>query len=156
MKALVLTAGEGKRLRPLTANRSKSMLMIAGHPVLEYIIDSLKTNGIDDIIIVAGHGRDEIIDCFQHGADNGVRIRYAIQHEQLGAENAILTAKDELENEDEFLLINGDVLVEPEMVQRTLENHRVLDAYMTLLVTLVSNPEQFGTVKMGTDGLVER
>ncbi|MFW9968164.1 MAG: sugar phosphate nucleotidyltransferase, partial [Candidatus Thorarchaeota archaeon] len=57
MKALVLTAGQGLRLRPLTSSRSKTMLMIAGRPVLQYIIDSLKANGIRDIIIVVGHGR---------------------------------------------------------------------------------------------------
>ncbi len=156
MKALVLTAGEGKRLRPITANRSKSMLMIAGHPVLEYILESLKANGIHDIVVVAGHGREELIEHFQHGADHDTRIRYVIQHEQKGAENAILLARDELENDEEFLLVNGDVLVESDMVSRTLENHHTMDGFVTMLVTLVSNPEQFGTVKIGTGGLVER
>ncbi|TFG31614.1 hypothetical protein EU528_05730 [Candidatus Thorarchaeota archaeon] len=156
MKALVLTAGEGKRLRPLTTNRSKSMLMIAGRPVLQYIIDSLVENGIRDIILVVGHGREELIDHFQMGGDQGVRIRYVIQHKQEGAESAILTAREELEDEDEFLLVNGDVLVEPEMVKRTLNNHITVGGDVTLLVTLVSNPEQFGTVKIGANGVVEK
>ncbi|MGY5872380.1 MAG: NDP-sugar synthase [Candidatus Thorarchaeota archaeon] len=156
MKALVLTAGEGQRLRPLTTNRSKSMLMIAGRPVLQYIIDSLVENGIRDIILVVGHGREELIDHFQMGGDQGVRMRYVIQHKQEGAENAILTARDELEGEDEFLLVNGDVLVEPEMVKRTLTNHETIGGDVTMLVTLVSNPEQFGTVKIGPNGVVEK
>ncbi|MGY5879193.1 MAG: NDP-sugar synthase [Candidatus Thorarchaeota archaeon] len=156
MKALVLTAGEGKRLRPLTTNRSKSMLMIAGRPVLQYIIDSLVENGIRDIILVVGHGREELIDHFQMGGDQGVRIRYVIQHKQEGAESAILTAREELEDEVEFLLVNGDVLVTPEMVKRTLKNHETVDSEVTMLVTLVSNPEQFGTVKIGANGVVEK
>ncbi|MFW9789468.1 MAG: bifunctional sugar-1-phosphate nucleotidylyltransferase/acetyltransferase [Candidatus Thorarchaeota archaeon] len=156
MKALVLTAGEGQRLRPLTTNRSKSMLMIAGRPVLQYIIDSLIENEIRDIVIVVGHGREELIDHFQMGGDQGVRIRYMIQHKQEGAEHAILTAKEELEGEDRFLLVNGDVLVEPEMVRRTLANHQTLGSDVTMLVTLVSNPEQFGTVKIGPNGVVEK
>ncbi|TFG98268.1 hypothetical protein E4H12_06560 [Candidatus Thorarchaeota archaeon] len=156
MKALVLTAGEGQRLRPLTANRSKSMLMIAGRPVLQYIIDSLVENGIRDIILVVGHGREELIDHYQMGGDQGIRIRYVIQHEQNGAENAILLAREELEGEEEFLLVNGDVLVEPEMVQRTLTNHETIGGDVTMLVTLVSNPEQFGTVKIGSNGVVEK
>lgn len=156
MKALVLTAGEGQRLRPLTTNRSKSMLMIAGHPVLQYIIDSLVENNIRDIILVVGHGRDELIDHFQMGGDQGVRIRYMIQHKQEGAEHAILTAKEELEGEEEFLLVNGDVLVESEMVSRTLNNHETMGSKVTMLVTLVSNPEQFGTVKIGANGVVEK
>jgi UDP-N-acetylglucosamine diphosphorylase/glucosamine-1-phosphate N-acetyltransferase len=156
MKALVLTAGEGQRLRPLTTTRSKSMLMIAGKPVLQYIIDSLVENGIHDLVIVVGHGRDELIDHFQSGGDEGVSIRYVIQHKQQGAENAILTAKEELEDEEEFLLVNGDVLVEPEMVTRTLSNHETTNSDLTLLVTLVSNPEQFGTVKISSNGIVEK
>ena len=156
MKALVLTAGMGQRLRPLTANRSKSMLMIAGHPVLEYIIESLKENGINNIIVLVGHGREELINHFQMGEDLDVRIRYVIQHEQKGVEDAILTARAELENENEFLLVNGDVLVEPDMVSRTLSSHEAMDSEITMLVTLVANPDQFGTVKMGPNGEVER
>jgi UDP-N-acetylglucosamine diphosphorylase/glucosamine-1-phosphate N-acetyltransferase len=156
MKALVLTAGEGQRLRPLTTNRSKSMLMIAGHPVLQYIIDSLVENNVRDIILVVGHGRDELIDHFQMGGDQGVRIRYMIQHKQEGVEHAILTAKEEIEGEEEFLLLNGDVLVESEMVSRTLSNHETMGSKVTMLVTLVSNPEQFGTVKIGANGVVEK
>jgi bifunctional UDP-N-acetylglucosamine pyrophosphorylase/glucosamine-1-phosphate N-acetyltransferase len=156
MKALVLTAGEGQRLRPLTTKRSKSMLMIAGRPVLQYIIDSLIENDIRDIVIVVGHGREDLIDHFQMGGEQGVRIRYMIQHKQEGAEDAILTAKDELEGEEKFLLVNGDVLVEPEMVTRTLSNHETMGGEVTMLVTLVSNPEQFGTVKIGPNGIVEK
>jgi UDP-N-acetylglucosamine diphosphorylase/glucosamine-1-phosphate N-acetyltransferase len=152
----VLTAGEGQRLRPLTTNRSKSMLMIAGRPVLQYIIDSLIENNLRDIVIVVGHGREELIDHFQMGGDLGVRIRYMIQHKQEGVEHAILTAKEELEGEDKFLLVNGDVLVEPEMVERTLRNHESMGGDVTMLVTLVSNPEQFGTVKIGPNGIVEK
>ena len=156
MKALVLTAGEGQRLRPLTTNRSKAMLMIAGRPVLQYIIDSLVENDIRDIVIVVGHGREDLIDHFQMGGDQGIRIRYVVQHKQEGVEHAILTAKDELEGEENFLLVNGDVLVEPEMVTRTLSNHSSMGGEVTMLVTLVENPEQFGTVKLGPNGIVEK
>ncbi|MFX1602358.1 MAG: bifunctional sugar-1-phosphate nucleotidylyltransferase/acetyltransferase [Promethearchaeota archaeon] len=156
MKALVLTAGMGERLSPLTSNRSKSMLMIAGRPVLQYIIDSLKDNGILDIVIVVGHGREELMGHFQMGGDQGVRIRYVVQHEQKGVEHAILTAKDEIDDEDEFLLVNGDVLVESEMVERALTNYSTMNSDIAMLVTLVSNPEQFGTVRIGPSGAVEK
>ena len=156
MKALVLTAGEGQRLRPLTTNRSKSMLMIAGRPVLQYIIDSLIENDIRDIVIVVGHGREDLIDHFQMGGDLGVRIRYMIQHKQEGVEHAILTAKEEIEGDEEFLLVHGDVLVEPQMVTRTINNHETMGGKVSMLVTLVSNPEQFGTVKIDANGIVEK
>ncbi|MHA2133778.1 MAG: bifunctional sugar-1-phosphate nucleotidylyltransferase/acetyltransferase [Candidatus Thorarchaeota archaeon] len=156
MKALVLTAGVGQRLRPLTETRSKAMLMIAGRPVMHYILESLSENGMTDVVVVVGHGREEIINHFKHGGDRDTRISYVIQHEPKGVEHAILTARDELEGEDEFLLVNGDVLVEPDMVSRTLANHQNMSADVTMLVTLVSNPEQFGTVKIGQNGAVER
>ncbi|NWF96479.1 MAG: NTP transferase domain-containing protein [Candidatus Thorarchaeota archaeon] len=155
MKALVLTAGRGNRLRPITSNRSKAMLMIAGRPLLAYILDSLRENGIRDIAVVVGHGREAILDTFQQGSDYGVHLRYILQNEQLGVENAILTARDELGGEQEFLLVNGDVLVEPEMVARTLNNHTTQGSDVNMLVTLVSNPEQFGTVRIGRHGTVE-
>ncbi len=151
-----MTAGKGARLSPLTTNRSKSMLMIAGRPVLQYIVESLRQNGIKDIVIVVGHGREEIMERFQQGEDYGVRIRYVFQKEQRGVEHAMLTAREEVEDEEKFLLVNGDVLVEPEMVLRTTTNHETMDADVTMLVTLVSNPEQFGTVKIGPSGVVEK
>ncbi len=132
------------------------MLMIAGRPVLQYIIDSLKENGILDIVVVVGHGREELMGHFQMGGDQGVRIRYVVQHEQKGVEHAILSAREEIENEEEFLLVNGDVLVEPEMVERALNNHRTMNSDISMLVTLVSNPEQFGTVRMDASGAVEK
>ncbi|MFX1483754.1 MAG: bifunctional sugar-1-phosphate nucleotidylyltransferase/acetyltransferase [Promethearchaeota archaeon] len=156
MKALVLTAGEGQRLRPLTTNRSKSMLRIAGRPVLQYIIDSLTENGINDLVVVVGHGREELIDHFQMGGEQDIRIRYVIQHKQEGVEHAILTARDELDGEDKFLLVNGDVLVEPEMVTRTIANQKNMKSDVAMLVTLVSNPEQFGTVRIGSNGEIEK
>ncbi len=132
------------------------MLMIAGRPVLQYIIESLRDNGIKDIVMVVGHGREEIMSHFEQGSDYDVRIRYVVQHEQKGVEHAMLTARGEIGNDDEFLLVNGDVLVEPEMVRRTTANHGMMDADITMLVTLVPNPEQFGTVKIGRNGIVER
>ena len=90
------------------------------------------------------------------GENQDVRIRYVIQHKQEGTESAILTAREELEDEEEFLLVNGDVLVEPEMVKRTITNHEAVGGDVTMLVTLVSNPEQFGTVKIGPNGVVEK
>jgi bifunctional UDP-N-acetylglucosamine pyrophosphorylase/glucosamine-1-phosphate N-acetyltransferase len=130
--------------------------MIAGRPVLQYIIDSLIENDIRDIVIVVGHGREDLIDHFQMGGDLGVRIRYMIQHKQEGVEHAILTAKEEIEGEEDFLLVNGDVLVEPQMVTRTINNHETMGSKVSMLVTLVSNPEQFGTVKIGANGIVEK
>jgi bifunctional UDP-N-acetylglucosamine pyrophosphorylase/glucosamine-1-phosphate N-acetyltransferase len=90
------------------------------------------------------------------GGDQNVTITYVIQHKQEGVEHAILTARDELEGEDPFLLVNGDVLVEPEMVKRTLSNHENMKGDVTMLVTLVPNPEQFGTVRIGSNGVVEK
>jgi UDP-N-acetylglucosamine diphosphorylase/glucosamine-1-phosphate N-acetyltransferase len=156
MKALVLTAGLGKRLSPLTSNRSKAMLMIAGRPVIDYIFESLLENDIDDVVIVVGHGREELIDHFQHGVNMGLQVRYVIQHEQKGVEHAILSARGELDSEEQFLLVNGDVLVEPEMVTRTISNYKTMDASVAMLVTLVSTPEQYGTVKIGKNGAVEK
>ncbi|MEM2142487.1 MAG: NDP-sugar synthase [Candidatus Thorarchaeota archaeon] len=155
MKALVLTAGRGVRLRPLTSTRSKSMLMVAGRPVLDYIFESLRENDIRDVVLVVGHGREQILDYLRDKEESEFHVRYVLQHEQKGVEHAILTARSEIEDQDEFLLVNGDVLVEPEMVRRTVQHHAIAGSEMTMLVTLVSNPGQFGAVRMNRDGFVE-
>ncbi len=155
MKALILSAGTGERLMPITATRPKSMIQIMGKPVLEYSIEGLKQNGIKDIVIVVGYQRDKIIDYFGYGSDFGVRIRYVIQNEPKGVADAILLAKDELNGEDEFLLLFGDVIVSSEMISRVIQTNKDLNATSTMLVTLVDNPQDYGIAKIGSKARIE-
>ena len=105
-QAIVLAAGEGSRLRPFTLNRPKSMLYVAGRPIIEYVIEALAASGIRDIVLVTGYRKEQIFEHLGSGEALGVNIRYAIQAKQLSSAHALAQAK-ELAG-DEFLVVPGD------------------------------------------------
>ena len=107
MRAIILAAGEGMRLRPLTTYMPKVMLPVGNKPILEYVIEALRNNSIKEITIVVGYKSDKIKQYFGNGADFGVRIDYVEQKKQLGTAHALYQAK----NDEEFLLLFGDNIV---------------------------------------------
>ncbi len=133
MQAVILAAGEGTRMRPLTTNRPKVMLPVAGMPLLREIIERCKEAGIYRFVIVVGYRRESITSYFKDGSDFGVHIDYAIQEEQLGTGHALMTARDH--TEDRFFVINGDVLPDVSALRHMMSledlsvaTHRVVEA----------------------------
>jgi len=120
MKAVILAAGEGLRCRPLTLTRSKVMLLVANKPILEHIIDALARCGIVDIILVVGYKKERIMDYFRDGINFGVNITYIEQKGQLGTAHALKQAATYIE--DEFIVLNGDNIIEAETISDLLEN----------------------------------
>jgi glucose-1-phosphate thymidylyltransferase len=115
MKAVVLAAGEGLRLRPLTANRPKVMIKIANKPILEYVVTALVANNIREIDLVVGYRKEQIMTYFGDGTRWGAKISYVMQHKQLGTAHALYQAKDRLEGR--FLVLPGDNIIDPETIQ---------------------------------------
>jgi len=113
-QAVILAAGEGQRLRPFTVPRPKSMIAIAGKPILQYVVEALAQQGIRQIIIVAGYRKEEIFDYFGAGDSFGVNISYITQERQLGTAHALAQAKDAVE--EEFLVLPGDNLIEADTI----------------------------------------
>lgn len=108
MQAIVLAAGEGSRMRPLTAKRPKVMLPVAGKPLLEQIVVIARDAGIDSFVFVVGYGQSSITNHFGDGDSRGVKIEYAVQDKQLGTGHALQAAEHKAQ--DRFLVLNGDVL----------------------------------------------
>lgn len=124
MKAVILAAGEGIRCRPLTSTRSKVMLPVANKPILEHVIDSLAKNGIKNLILVVGYERERIMNYFEDGIDFGVNIKYVHQKAQLGTAHAIKQAADLMEEDDrEFMVLNGDNVIEPQTIRDLIDKH---------------------------------
>ncbi len=98
-QAVILTAGEGQRLRPFTVTKPKAMLTIASKPILAYVIEALVENGIRNIVLVVGYRKDQIYDYMGSGERFGVEITYVTQKEQLGTAHALLQARDVAEKE---------------------------------------------------------
>ena len=109
-QAVVLAAGKGERLYPLTSSRPKVMLPIGNKPILQYVVEALKANDIEEIIIVVGYFREQIQDYFGSGERFGLRIRYAHQEHQLGTGHALLCA--EKLTQDKFLVLPGDNVID--------------------------------------------
>lgn len=109
--AVILAAGEGRRMRPLTAYRPKGMMPVAGRPVLEHLIDRLAGVGVERVLVVVNYRAEAIRDRFGDGGDHGVRIEYVRQEGPRGTGDAARLAKGFAEGP--FVLANGDVLVAP-------------------------------------------
>ena len=115
MQAIILAAGEGSRMRPLTSKRPKVMLPVCGKPILEQIVLRAKQAGAESFVFVVGYGADAVKSHFGDGSDLGVRIDYAVQDRQLGTGHALLAA--EAMAEDRFIVLNGDVLPDAESLK---------------------------------------
>ncbi|MDY0094629.1 MAG: sugar phosphate nucleotidyltransferase, partial [Candidatus Vecturithrix sp.] len=89
MKVIILAAGRGKNLNPLTETRPKPMISICGKPVLEYIIRGLVETGNRDLQIVVGHGASSIKKYFERGERFGANIQYIEQPQQTGIGDAV-------------------------------------------------------------------
>ena len=115
LKGVILAAGEGRRCRPLTQTRSKVMLPVGNRPFMEHVINALAANGIQDLYIVVGYQKERVMDYFEDGIDFGVRITYIEQNELLGTAHAL--RKAEAYVDEEFLVVNGDNLIDASAVR---------------------------------------
>ncbi len=141
MKAVILAAGEGKRMRPLTYERPKVMLPIAGKPIIEHLLEEIKEVGINDFVFVVGYHDETIRDYFGKGEKWGVNIQYVTQKTQLGTADAL--RKTEGLVEDKFVLLNGDTIVSAEDIEKVITG----DVDTALGVLEVRNPEDYGVVE---------
>jgi glucose-1-phosphate thymidylyltransferase len=144
MQAVILAAGEGKRVRPLTRSRPKALLPVANRPIIEYIIEALLKNGIRDIIVVVGY-RKEQVTRFLSQLD--VPISVVIQNKQLGTAHALKCAESLISGD--FILLSGDNYIDPHSIGRIKEIKNAM------LVKEHPSPSNFGVVLL-KDGLVTR
>ncbi len=105
MKSVILAAGEGTRLRPLTEDKPKGMVEVDDQPIITHCLEQLAELGTDEFILVVGYMKEEIID---HYGDEfeGIPITYTHQREQKGLAHALLTVEEHVD--DDFMLMLGD------------------------------------------------
>jgi len=156
MKAVILTAGKGKRLMPITSSRPKPMIPLAGKPLLEYTILGLKNAGISEILLIVGYKEEDIKEYFGNGLDKfNVNIEYISQEEQLGTGHAVSYAKDFVKDSP-FLLMYGDLITDPKIFKDILEkfNEAKIEGLITLLK--VNNPQDYGIISLNSNDFVEK
>lgn len=144
MQAVILAAGEGKRVRPLTRSRPKALLPVANRPIIGYVIDALLINGIRDIVVVVGYRKEQVIR-FLNELD--VPITVVVQDKQLGTAHALNCAKSHITGN--FLLLPGDNYIDHHSIGR------IKDVRNAMLIKEHPSPSNFGVVLL-KDGLVNR
>ena len=92
MKAVILCAGEGTRLRPLTHTGAKHLLPVANRPILFHVLDDLAQAGIDEACVVVGEGAQDLRAALGDGEDWGIRITFAVQESPQGLAHAVRVA----------------------------------------------------------------
>lgn len=157
MQTVILAAGLGTRLRFVIGEEiPKVMLRLNGKPLLQYTVENLKKNGIEDIVIVVHHKKEQVIDYFGNGEKFDVKIQYVIQENPKGGTaDALKMAKNKL-NEGKFLLIYGDNLFAPDTVEKILEKQNY-DGI--LAVKRMEDVSKFGVVEVRDDkviGIIEK
>lgn len=131
MKAVILAAGKGTRMRERTQSVPKPMLKVQGKPILEHIITGVREAGVSEFCIITGYRADVVEGYFGDGSQLGVRISYARQEVQDGTGKAPELAKQAVGGDD-FLLTYGDILVQPSTYSRMVARFRE-DAFSGLV-----------------------
>jgi glucose-1-phosphate thymidylyltransferase len=139
-KAVILAAGEGKRLRPFTVSEPKVMVPVANRPIIEYIIEALAQNNIRDIIVVVGYRRERIMSHLEDGTAFGVNIEYVIQKKQVGTAHALLQARSSVDSE--FIVLPGDNIIDASGIAELIK----LGAPSVLLADQTA-PTKFGVAR---------
>jgi glucose-1-phosphate thymidylyltransferase len=146
MRALVLSGGEGSRLRPLTHTQAKQLIPIAGQPILFHALEAIRDAGIVEVGIVVGSTAAEVRDAVGDGARWGLAISYIEQPAPLGLAHAVMTAADFVRGEPFLMYLGDNVLLEG--VTRFVREFERTRPDAQIFVAQVSEPEHFGVVEL--------
>ena len=154
MQTVVLAAGEGTRMRPLTVATPKPMVPAAGRPLLEHTLDRAADAGASQFIVVVGYEAQQVRAHFGE-SHHGVDITYATQTEQRGTADAVRAAASHLDDAP-FVVLNGDAIYDTESLATLYDSGPAVGSYR------VDNPSNYGVLQLDADddtrvtGVVEK
>ncbi|MFX1456900.1 MAG: sugar phosphate nucleotidyltransferase, partial [Promethearchaeota archaeon] len=156
MKAVILAAGKGERLVPITSSRPKPMIPLAGKPLLEHTILGLKNAGVDEILLVVGYKEEIIKNYFGNGEKKfKIKLTYVTQKEQLGTGHAVSYARNFVQN-NPFFLLYGDLVVESSIFKEILKKFDEINVNGLMTLYEVQNPQDYGIISLNSEGFVEK
>jgi len=150
LKGLILAAGEGIRMRPLTANIPKPLLPLAGKSMIAHTIEVMRSSGVDEIFVLVGWRANRLKDHLGDGKKFGVNIEYVTQKNRLGTAHAIGMLRDKLN--DRFCCAYGDIIFSPAALKEALKK-LIPGEESSICVAPVEDPSRYGSVGV-KDGLV--
>ena len=130
-QAVILAAGRGTRMRELTAEVPKPMIVVRGKPVLQHIIEGLRDAGIREFLMIVGYRADAVQNFFGDGSRHNVTIQYATQTVQDGTGRVVNLAREFVGNSP-FVLGYGDILVDPPNYKRVVDISEDIEAIVTV------------------------
>ncbi len=154
MKAVVMAGGFGTRIQPLTNSIPKPMLPIMNRPMMEHTIVSLRELGITEFIILLYFKPDVIKDYFKDGSKWGINITYMVPDDDYGTAGAVKKAQEYIGDEN-FIIISGDLVTDFDF-QQIFDYHKEKHSKLTITLTSVENPLEFGVVIANDEGKIEK
>ena len=154
LKAVILAAGEGVRLLPITATRPKHLIQVGGKAILEHCLDALKANGVTEAVIVTHYMGEAIRAFFGDGSKFGFKLEYVEQKAVLGTGNAASVAEPFVNGN--FVLVYGDLLFSSDVVKAVLKAHKTGKAAANMAVVAVDKPESYGIIEFAKGKSVRR
>ena len=145
MRAIVLSAGYGTRLWPLTEDRTKPAIPILGKPLVGYVAEYLAGYGIDEIVVNLHHRPESVRKALGDGSRFGVKLHYVDEPEILGTSGALDNTREFFEHET-FVAVNGKIITDIDL-KAALETHRKTSAIATLVLLPNPHRERFSVVE---------
>jgi mannose-1-phosphate guanylyltransferase len=152
-QAVIMAGGEGTRLKPLTNTRPKPLLPVLGRPCIEYVINSLASAGVEEIFIACGYRSQDIVKTLGDTTRSGAKIVYAYEETPMGTAGAVKLLQERLHGT--FIVGSGDTLTDADL-GHLIDFHFEKKAFVTMSLTEVERPEQFGIVGVNAEGRIER
>ncbi len=153
MKAMILAAGYGERLWPLTADRGKPALPVLGKPLVGYVAEYLAKNGVAEAVVNLHHAPDSVRAALGDGSKFGLHLEYVFERVILGTSGGLDNARRHF-GDGTFIVINGKLITDIDL-RAAVETHRSTNALATLVLKRNVNRERFSTVE-SCDGLIAR
>ncbi|WP_345980824.1 sugar phosphate nucleotidyltransferase [Sulfurimonas sp. HSL3-2] len=154
MKAVVMAGGFGTRIQPLTHSIPKPMLPIMNKPMMEHTMMMLKDLGIKEFIVLLYFKPDIIKEYFKDGSDLGIKITYVVPEDDYGTAGAVKLAQEYIGDEN-FIVISGDLVTDFDF-QKLFDFHAAKKSKLSIGLTSVENPLQFGVVIANEDNVIEK
>ncbi len=160
-KAIVLAAGEGTRLEPITDAIPKEMIRVGKKPAIEHVLRVLKAGGIEDVLIIVGWKKHALIDYLGSGKRLGLNLYYRMQEEPKGTAHAVSLGKDFIGEDEDFVIMYGDNYITPyNSMEKIVKHHEEKNGSGTLVLHPVDDPRRFGVVMVDDDmkvgGMIEK
>jgi mannose-1-phosphate guanylyltransferase len=153
MKAVILVGGLGTRLRPLTCNTPKPMIPLVNQPFIEHTIETLRDQGIDEVILAVQYLADRFREALGDGSRLGVKVHIVEEPEPRGTAGAVKNVEHMLY--DTTFVFNGDVMTDLDL-KAMLAFHRERASKLTIALTPVEDPTAFGLVETDTSARIQR